>query len=107
MSEPTNQENTMTRAFRETHEARMTADPQYAVEYTKLVSEGEALMVTALRNARVGLAMWSMGTDEIDSLIGPMNEEDRIKARAGRGGPLWDEGGEPVLGQWSQTDGDV
>lgn len=81
----------MTRAFRETHEARIAADPEYAAEHARLIEEGNARMVTALRNARIGLAMWSMSTEEIDAIIGPMNEEDRAHARAGRGGPLWDE----------------
>lgn len=94
----------MTRAFRETHEARMAADPQYAVEHMRLVAEDTTRLVKALRNARIGLAMWSMSTEEIDALIGPMSEEDRVRARAGRGGgPLWDEDecGEPVSGQSS------
>jgi hypothetical protein len=43
-------------------------------------------MTTALRNARIGLAMWGMATPEIDALIGPMSEEDRELARRGRGG---------------------
>lgn len=82
----------MTRAFRETHEARMATDPEYAADYTLLADEVTARLVTALRNARIGLAMWSMSTQEIDAAIGPMNEEDRAAARRGRGGPLWDEG---------------
>lgn len=84
----------MTRAFRETHEARLASDHQYAVEYARLADEGAAKLTAALRNARIGLAMWSMGTPDIDALIGPMTEEDRVLARRGRGGSLWDDGGE-------------
>ena len=48
---------------------------------------------TALRNARINLKMWSMGTPEIDEILGPMPEEDREKARRGRGGSLYDDPG--------------
>lgn len=64
-----------------------------------------AAVVTAFRNARIGLRMWSMGTDEIDGLIGPMTEEDREAARRGRGGPLWDDPGCGVAALGSSSAG--
>lgn len=64
-----------------------------------------AAVVTAFRNARIGLRMWSMGTDEIDGLIGPMTEEDRDAARRARGMPLGDDPGCGVAALGSSSAG--
>lgn len=34
----------MTRAFRDTHEVRMAADPEYSVEYMALIGESQAML---------------------------------------------------------------
>lgn len=53
----------------------------------------DPIIEAALRKARISLKMWSMDTSYIDDIIGPMSEEDRVKARNGAGASLYDDVG--------------